>query len=434
MEIWLPVLCALAGAALVWFIFAAPARRRADKAEVNLEAECRAHAVRLEEIEKARRESETRFTALATEALNKNSDSFLRLAGQHFETHKVEAGATLKAREEAVAALVKPIREELKKVEERAQELEKSREGAYQKIHEQVRHLAEGQVRLHTETGRLVQALRHPGTRGRWGEYQLRNVLEMAGMTRHVDFVEQQTRQGSEGALRPDVILRLPGGKSIVIDAKTPLEAYLNAVEAEDEAKRAEHVAAHIRHLRGHMRALASKEYWQALTNETPDFVVMFVPGEAFVSVAMDKDPSLFEDAVANRVLISTPTTLIALVKAVAYGWQQEKLTENARDIAAAGRELYDRLKAFGDHMERIGRSLRQTVEHFNRSVGSLEGRVLPSARRLEALGAAPDGAELETMEPIQAEPSNLHASDLKVTGSNPAPATTETDIPGRGM
>lgn len=413
MEIWLPVLCALAGAALVWFAFAAPARSRAGRAEANLEAERKAHAVRLEEIEKARGESETRFTALAAEALGKNSESFLRLVSERFQSHKVEAEKDLKAREEAIATLVKPIREELKKVEERAQELEKSREGAYQAIREQVKHLAEGQVRLHTETGRLVQALRQPGARGRWGEYQLRNVLEMAGMTKHVDFVEQQTQRGDDGALRPDVVLRLPGGKSIVIDAKTPLEAYLNAVEAEDEGKRAEHLGAHVRHLRGHMRGLASKEYWQALTTDTPDFVVMFVPGEAFVSVAMERDPGLFEDAVANRVLIATPTTLIALVKAVAYGWQQERLAENAREIAAAGRELYDRVKTFASHMERVSRSLRQTMEHFNRSVGSLEGRVLPSARRLEALGAAPEGEELAAPPPVETEPRSLQAAEL---------------------
>ncbi len=413
MEIWLPVLCALAGAALVWFLFAAPARSRADRAEAGLEAERRTHAVRLEEIEKARGEAESRFAALAAEALGKNSDSFLRLVSERFQSHKVEADKDLKAREEAIATLVKPIREELKKVEERAQELEKSREGAYQAIREQVKHLAEGQVRLHTETGRLAQALRRPGTRGRWGEFQLRNVLEMAGMTKHVDFVEQQTQQGSEGGQRPDVILRLPGGKSIVIDAKAPLDAYLAAIDADDETKRGEHLAQHARHMRGHMRVLASREYWQALANDTPDFVVMFIPGEAFVSVAMESDPSLFEDAVSNRVLISTPTTLIALVKAVAYGWQQEKLTENARDIAAAGRDLYERVRVFGGHMAGLGQSLKQAVERYNRSVGSLEGRVLPSARRLEALGAAPDGAELEPMQPVEAEPRVLQAPEL---------------------
>ena len=413
MEIWLPVLCVLAGAALVWFLFAAPARSRADRAEAGLEAERRTHTVRLEEIEKARGEAESRFAALAAEALGKNSDSFLRLVSERFQSHKVEADKDLKAREEAIATLVKPIREELKKVEDRAQELEKSREGAYQAIREQVKHLAEGQVRLHTETGRLAQALRRPGTRGRWGEFQLRNVLEMAGMTKHVDFVEQQTQQGSEGGQRPDVILRLPGGKSIVIDAKAPLDAYLAAIDADDETKRGEHLAQHARHMRGHMRVLASREYWQALANDTPDFVVMFIPGEAFVSVAMESDPSLFEDAVSNRVLISTPTTLIALVKAVAYGWQQEKLTENARDIAAAGRELYERVRVFGGHMAGLGQSLKQAVERYNRSVGSLEGRVLPSARRLEALGAAPDGAELEPMQPVEAEPRVLQAPEL---------------------
>ena len=413
MEIWLPVLCALGAAALVWFLFAAPARSRADRAEAGLEAERKAHAARLEEIEKARGESESRFAALAAEALGKNSDSFLRLVSERFQSHKVEAEKDLKAREEAVATLVKPIREELKKVEERAQELEKSREGAYQAIREQVKHLAEGQVRLHTETGRLAQALRRPGTRGRWGEFQLRNVLEMAGMTKHVDFVEQQTQQGSDGGQRPDVILRLPGGKSIVIDAKAPLDAYLAAIDADDETKRGEHMAAHARHMRGHMRALASREYWQALANDTPDFVVMFIPGEAFVSVAMESDPGLFEDAVSNRVLISTPTTLIALVKAVAYGWQQEKLTENARDIAAAGRELYERVRVFGGHMAGLGQSLKQAVERYNRSVGSFEGRVLPSARRLEALGAAPDGSALAGPEPVETEPRSLQAPEL---------------------
>ncbi len=400
MEFWLFVLSALAGAALVWFVFAAPARSRADKAET-----------RLAEIDKS---SGSRFAELAAGVLKSNSESFLQLASERIRSHQVEADKDLKAREEAVAALIKPIREELKKVEERAQELEKSRVDAYRGISEQVRHLAEGQVRLRTETGRLAQALRRPGTRGRWGEYQLRNVLEMAGMTKHVDFVEQQTTQGTDGAQRPDVILRLPGGKSIVVDAKAPLDAYLAAVEAEDETKRAENMAEHVRHMRGHVRTLASREYWQALASDTPDFVVMFIPGEAFVSVALENDPGLFEDAITNRVLISTPTTLIALVKAVAYGWQQEKLTENARTIAEAGRELYGRISVFGEHMSGLGQSLKQATERFNRSVGSLEGRVLPSARRFEELGAAPDGAALPSLDPVETEPRNVQASELK--------------------
>lgn len=410
MEIWLFVLLsALAGAALVWFVFAAPARSRADRAEARLEA-----------IDMT---AGSRFAELAAGALRSNSESFLQLASERFRSHQVEADKDLRAREEAVATLVKPIREELKKVEERAHQLEKSRVDAYRGISEQVRHLAEGQVRLRTETGRLAQALRRPGTRGRWGEYQLRNVLEMAGMTKHVDFVEQQTTQGTDGAQRPDVILRLPGGKSIVVDAKAPLDAYLAAIEAEDETKRGEHMTEHVRHMRSHVRTLASREYWQALANDTPDFVVMFIPGEAFVSVALENDPDLFEDAVSNRVLISTPTTLIALVKAVAYGWQQEKLTENARTIAAAGRELYGRISVFGEHMSGLGQSLKQATERYNRSVGSLEGRVLPSARRFEELGAAPDGAALPSLDPVETEPRWVQAPELK----GPA-AETEKD------
>ncbi len=399
MEIWLPAVSALAGAALVWFVFAAPARSRADRAQARLEA-----------IDMT---TGSRFAELAAGALRDNSESFLQMASERLRSHQVAADKDLKAREEAVAALVKPIREELKKVEERAQELEKSRVDAYRGISEQVKHLAEGQVRLHTQTGRLAQALRRPGTRGRWGEYQLRNVLEMAGMTKHVDFVEQKTIQGSDGDQRPDVILRLPGGRSIVVDAKAPLDAYLAAVEAEDETKRSKLMEDHVRHMRNHVRTLASREYWQALAGDTPDFVVMFVPGEAFVSVALENDPRLFEDAVSKRVLISTPTTLIALVKAVAYGWKQEQLTENAHAVAAAGRELYKRITVFAKHMSNLGESLKQATGRYNQSVASLEGRVLPSARRFEALGAAPDGTALAGLDPIDTEPRNMQAPEL---------------------
>ena len=399
MEIWLPALCALAGAALVWFAFAAPARSRADRAEA-----------RLEEIDGA---AGSRFAELAAGALKSNSESFLQLVSERFERHSETAGKELEAREKAVEALVKPLSEGLEKFRAHVQQIEKDRAGAYTAITEQVKALAAGQTQLRSETGRLVQALRRPQTRGRWGEHQLRNVLEMAGMTQHVDFVEQGALQGGEsGALRPDVVVRLPGGKSIIVDAKTPLQAYLDAVEAEDEQIRATHIEAHVRHVRNHVRALSSKEYWSALSG-TPDFVVMFIPGESFFAAALENDPRLFDDAVGRKVLISTPTTFIALVKAIAYGWQQEKLAENAQAISEAGRELYERVRVFGGHMAGVGRSLKQAVERYNSSVGSLERRVLPSVRRLEALEAASPGASLPEIPPVDMEPSGLQAPEL---------------------
>lgn len=405
MEIWLPVLCALIGAALVWFAFAAPARSRADRAEAGLEAERKTHAVRLEEIEKARGESETRFTALAAEALGKNREDFLHLAGQQFQTHKVEAGAALKAREEAVAALVKPIREELKKVEDRAQELEKSRKEAYGAITEQMKA-------LQSTTGKLALALAKPAGAGMWGERQLRRVLELAGMMEHVDFNEQVNLPGETGAQRPDAVIHLPGGKSVVVDAKAPLPAYQRAVAEEDETKRAADLDALARHVRNHVRSLSSKEYWNALPG-SPDFVVMFVPSDAFVAAAFEREPSLFDEAVNNRVLIATPITLIALVKAVAYGWQQEALTENARAVADTGRELYERVKRFGSRMEDVGKSLRQAVERYNRGVGTLERQVLPSARKLEGLGVVSASEAIPPLEQLETEPRTLQAPEL---------------------
>ena len=391
MEIWLPALCALVGAALVWFVFAAPARSRADKAEA-----------RLEEID---RTTGSRFAALAAEALGKNSDDFLRLVSERFETHKVEAGAALKAREEAVEALVRPIREELKKVEDRAQELEKSRKEAYGAITEQMKT-------LQSTTGKLALALARPAGAGMWGERQLRRVLELAGMMEHVDFNEQVNLPGETGAQRPDAVIHLPGGKSVVVDAKAPLPAYQRAVAEEDETRRAADLDALARHVRNHVRSLSSKEYWNALPG-SPDFVVMFVPSDAFVAAAFEREPSLFDEAVNNRVLIATPITLIALVKAVAYGWQQEALTENARAVADTGRELYERVKRFGGRMEDVGKSLRQAVDRYNRGVGTLERQVLPSARKLEGLGVVSASEAIPPLEQLETEPRTLQAPEL---------------------
>ncbi len=391
MEIWLPALCALGGAALVWFAFAAPARSRAERAEA-----------RLEEID---RTTGSRFAALAAEALGKNSDDFLRLVSERFETHKVEAGAALKAREEAVEALVRPIREELKKVEDRAQELEKSRKEAYGAITEQMKT-------LQSTTGKLALALARPAGAGMWGERQLRRVLELAGMMEHVDFNEQVNLPGETGAQRPDAVIHLPGGKSVVVDAKAPLPAYQRAVAEEDETRRAADLDALARHVRNHVRSLSSKEYWNALPG-SPDFVVMFVPSDAFVAAAFEREPSLFDEAVNNRVLIATPITLIALVKAVAYGWQQEALTENARAVADTGRELYERVKRFGGRMEDVGKSLRQAVDRYNRGVGTLERQVLPSARKLEGLGVVSASEAIPPLEQLETEPRTLQAPEL---------------------
>ncbi|MFD1696336.1 DNA recombination protein RmuC [Roseibium aestuarii] len=380
--------------------------------KTRLEAERGQHAERLAELKEFHKKMEAEFSALASKALGASSEHFLKLVSERFEQHKANATSDLDARQKAIETLVQPLRESLTKFETKVGDLEKVREGAYQQITEQVRNLAEGQINLRTETSRLVQALRQPKTRGRWGEFQLRNVLELAGMSEHADFVEEQSFDHEDGRLRPDVIVRLPGGKSIVVDAKTPLDAYLAAAEATDETERKAHIATHVAHVKAHVKNLGSKEYWKLLT-EAPDFVVMFVPGEAFYSAAIDQDPTIFENALKQKVLICTPTTFIALVKAIAYGWQQEKITRNAQQIKDLGQELYDRIAVFGDHMTGVGKALKSTVERYNKAVGSLEGRILPSARKFEAMGISPSGAGLAELEPVEAAPRAITAEHL---------------------
>ena len=380
--------------------------------DAELEAERKSHDERVQELTRMGAELEKKFAGLAAEALGKNSEGFLKLVSERFEKHSESAKDDLEKRRVAIETLVKPLGESLSKFEHKVDAIEKAREGAYRAISEQVKSLAEGQTGLRTETSRLVQALRRPQTRGRWGEYQLRNVLDMAGMTEHVDFVEQSTIEGEEGRLRPDVIIRVPGGKSIIVDAKTPLDAYLSAVEAPDEETRERFIGEHARQVRDHVRALSSRDYWKALP-ETPEFVVMFVPGESFFTAAIESDPALFESAARQRVLISTPTTLIALVKTIAYGWQQEKLAENAQVVAAQGRDLYERIKVFGGHMGDLGKSLRQTVDRYNKGVGSLESRVLPAARKFEALGVAPASSSIPPLEPVELDPREAQAEEL---------------------
>ena len=418
MEIaYIAIAAMLAGALLCWLALGLPASRRAgreraarealavEKAalEARLEAERAGHEARLADFEQ-------KFAGLAASALDRNNEAFLELAGQQFARHNAAAGTDLEARKKEIETLVAPLNRSLADFDRKVGEIEKAREGAYRAIAEQVRSLAEGQTGLRAETGRLVQALRRPQTRGRWGEFQLRNVLEMAGMAEHVDFEEQAPVGAGEGRLRPDAILRLPGGKSIVVDAKTPLDAYLSAVEAADDGERAALMADHARQVRDHVRALASKAYWSAL-GDSPDFVVMFIPGEAFFAAAIEADPDLFEKAARDRVLLATPTTLIALAKAIAYGWRQEKLAENARAVADRGRDLHERVRVFAGHMQDLGGALGRAVDRYNKGVGSLEARVLPAARGFETLGAAPDRATIPALEPVELAPRPLRAA-----------------------
>ena len=388
----------VAGGLVSWLLFALPARRRARSAQAAL-------ATAEENERRVDRTLEDKFKALAADALQDNGTRFLELVSERFERHKESADAELEARRKAIETLVKPLDENLGAFRDYLVEIEKTREGAYRSVADQMRA-------LRTETSRLAGALKQPAAGGRWGEYQLRNVFELAGMSEHVDFVEQLTVAGAEGALRPDAIVRLPGGKRIVVDAKTPLQAYLAASEAEDDEARAKHIADHARKVRHHVRALASKDYWRAL-DETPDFVVMFLPGEAFYAAALESDPTLFDSAVQERVLICTPTTFIALVKAVAHGWQQQTLAENARAVAALARELYARIGAFGGHMRDLGRALERAVDRYNKGVGALEGRVLPTARKFETLGVAPPADSLPEIAPVEREARELRAPEL---------------------
>jgi DNA recombination protein RmuC len=352
------------------------------------------------------------FKAMAGTALESSSRAFLSLARETFDKVLAEARGDFGKRQEAISGLVKPLAESLKCFDEHVRSLETSRQKAYTSLKENLKGLSETQERLQRETASLVSALKTPQIRGRWGEMTLKRVVELAGMSEHCDFTEQVSLATELGRIRPDLIVHLPADREIVVDAKVSLAAYLDALCAESEQSRKEALARHAAQIRSHMAALSAKNYWEQFT-QAPEFVVMFIPGESFFAAAADADHELIEDGMKRRVILATPTTLIALLHAVAYGWKQERMAQNAQAISELGKQLYERMSTLAEHISDIGSGLERANRAYNGAVGSMETRVLPAARRFKELGAG-TSVEIAAVEPVDIQPRQLTLGDLK--------------------
>lgn len=367
-----------------------------------VEKERAATEEKLQLLEKAKERLTDTFQAISASALKNSQESFLGLAKATLGNYQEAAKQDLELRQKEVKQIVEPVRESLERYDRQVQEMERMREKAYGGLSQQVQSLAATQQQLQKETANLVKALRTPQVRGRWGEITLRRVAELAGMLKYCDFFEQETRESEQGRLRPDMIVRLPNDKQIVVDSKVPLLAYLEAMEADTDNERTTRLITHSRQIQAHMNKLAQKTYWEQF-QPTPEFVVLFIPGENFFSSALEHNPALIEEGVSKGVILATPTTLISLLKAVAFGWRQETMTKSAEAISLLGRELYERISTMTEHLERLGRSIEKSVATYNQVVGSFERRVLASARKFGDLGISKrGGAEIAYINPVE--------------------------------
>jgi DNA recombination protein RmuC len=410
------------GALVVWLAL----RRRTARLAEKIKSQESLQQERQIAFEAANAQLTRAFNELANQSLKANSENFLRLAEQNLGAQQEKAKHELSEREKAVEALVKPIRDALQASQKQIEELEKARSEAYGGIKSHLESMQASQKSLTQETQNLVKALRRPEVRGRWGEITLRRLVELAGMVEHCDFQEQVHHAGEDQVIRPDMIVRMPDERELVVDVKTPLDAYLEAVEAADDAQRELGLQRHTRNLREHIRTLSSKAYW-AQFSKSPEFVILFIPGDQFLSAALNVDPELIDYALTQQIILATPTSFVALLKAVAYGWRQSQLAENAEEIRVLAQDLYGRLATFVAHMNRVGRQLASSVENYNRAVGSLERSVLPGARKFTELGVQARN-RLEKAETIDPVPRTMIESSDDDEGKGSKSGSDPTD------